>query len=822
MSAASTSPPPLALEYTTFRSITDKAAHRATSTWPELVDKLMHPDEHATKKDCPLLKLATFGDQRSPNGALRHADNMNEITGVECDYDGEKVSIEQARALLDTAKIACLLHTSASHTTERPRWRVLCPLSVPCMVADRRRYVGMLNTALGGILAPESFTDAQPFFYGKVSGVDYQALRVKGHPIDSDEHSGIEPTYPKECTAKAQQGPYLPAVAPADDLDRAIGLNRVNSQTLEDLKSALARDPATGKPWIDADDRVTWIAVAHDLKCLGEKGYALWSDWGAISPKFKDGRDDPRSVWDNCAGERADYRAVFTKAQANGWVNPKSAQAIAANTTAENRVDRTDMGNVNVLAGLSKGDIRYVPETKHWLCWRNEQWTPDHSGENVQSHLIQVAEHYAEQVLKLRTQAQDPLLDTSGRKHLERDAENLNKWARNCRNRNTLAAMRGMAECDGRFTLSAEKLNTDPWLIGVNNGVVDLRTGTLRPASRDEFVTRRSPVAFNPEATAPRWHQFIAEITSTPSTTTPKGFVPRPELARYLQKALGYCLSGSVQEHKMFICVGEGSNGKSVLLDTVLRLLGDYGQTMAPEALMSSVRDADAERATPFKFKLVGARAAFSAETKDGQKLDMALVKQHTGGGFLTARALHGAALTFEITHKLWLMTNHRPGIDHLDAATRGRLHIIPFDMRWNRPGEVGSDPNKPNADPTLADILKGEAEGVLAWLVAGAQDYAREGLAAPADVARMTREYFDEQDPLGQWLASCEECEVKQGETAATLHTHYRQWCEAEGRTAGTPTGFSLGLKARGIKNNRTKRGAVYGLRPLQDDDLA
>lgn len=820
MSAASTSP--LALEYTTFRSITDKAAHRATSTWPELVDKLMHPDEHATKKDCPLLKLATFGDNRSPNGALRHMTNIQQITGIEADYDAGLVSIEQAAAMLEKATIAALLYTSPSHTPERPRWRVLAPLSEAHPLCERKRFAGMLNTALGGILAPESFVDAQTFFYGKVTGADYKAVRVKGYQLDTDAHSSIDATYPKGSKPKTPQGIILPGVTPLDDLDQAIVLNQVGTQTLTDLQAALAINPATGKPWIDPDDRGVWVAVAHDLKCLGEPGYALWCAWSAHSVKFENGRDDPRSVWDNCEGGRADYRAVFTKAQANGWVNPKSAQAIAANTTAENRVDRSDMGNVNVLAGLSKGDIRYVPETKHWLCWRNEQWTPDHSGENVQSHLIQVAEHYAEQAVELRTQAQDPLLDTSGRKHLERAAENLNTWARNCRNRNTLAAMRGMAECDGRFTLSAKKLNTDPWLFGVDNGVVNLRTGTLRPASRDEFVTRRSPVAFNPEATAPRWHQFIAEITSTPSTTIPKGFVPRPELARYLQKALGYCLSGSVQEHKMFICVGEGSNGKSVLLDTVLRLLGDYGQTMAPEALMSSVRDADAERATPFKFKLVGARAAFSAETKDGQKLDMALVKQHTGGGFLTARALHGAALTFEITHKLWLMTNHRPGIDHMDAATRGRLHIIPFDMRWNRPGEVGSDPGKPDADPTLADTLKGEAEGVLAWLVAGALAYQREGLNPPAGVARMTREYFDEQDPLGQWLATCEVCEVKDGKMATILHGHYWQWCEAEGRAAGTQVNFSRRLKAAGVRNTKTNKGTVYGLRPLRDDDLA
>ena len=332
-------------------------------------------------------------------------------------------------------------------------------------------------------------------------------------------------------------------------------------------------------------------------------------------------------------------------------------------------------------------------------------------------------------------------------------------------------------------------------------------------------------MAFNPTATAPRWLRFIDEITATPSRTEPGGFEYRPELAHYLQKALGYTLTGSTREHKMFIAVGAGSNGKSVLLDTILWLLGDYGQPVAPEALMANGRDVDAERATPFKFKLAGARAAISCESKDGQCLDVAMVKQHTGGGMMTARNLHAPALTFTITHKLWLMTNHCPAIDHLDAALRGRLHIIPFDMRWNRPGEIDTDPTKPNGDPVLVDAIKAEAEGVLAWLLAGVLAYQREGLSPPAEVARMTREYFDEQDPFSQWLATCEVCDIKQGALAATLFNEFRQWCDSLGldaARAGTQVKFSLKLKAKGIKNGKTREGITYGLCSNQGDDLA
>ena len=816
MSAAATTSP--VLTYTTFTTVTDNGAHQVQSTWAGLVEKLTHPDEYASKKACPLLKLATFGNKRSLKGFLRHGDNMGVITGIEGDYDGETVSIEQASAMLKEARITAVFYTSPSHTTRRPRWRVLAPLAQAHPLAERKRFVGMLNTALGGILAPESFVDAQTFFYGKVTGSDYLAIRVMGHQIDTETHSGIEATYPTHKAPRA-------AAAPPDDFDRAIVLSQVTPQTLLDLQAALSIDPATGSTWIDPDDRGVWVAVAHDLKGLGEPGYELWLTWSAISAKFGDGRSDPRHVWDGCEGGRADYRAVFAKAQAGGWINPRSALALAASTTATNRVDRSDMGNVNKLAELTGGDIRYIPDGKHWISWSGQQWKSDHACVHVQSQSLRVAEYYATEAAKLRTQAQKSAMDSTVRKHLERAAEILSKWVINCRNSTALCNIRARAKEDSRFVLSADQLDANAWLFGVSNGVVDLRTGTLKPDSRDEFVTRRSPVAFNPNATAPRWHQFIREITAKPATPAPGGFEYRPELAHYLQKALGYSLTGSAREHKMFIAVGDGANGKSVLLDTVLRVLGDYGQPMAPEALMSNGKDVDAERATPFKFKLVGARAAISSESKDGQKLDMGMVKQHTGGGQLTARNAYSTAIAFEITHKLWLMTNNKPGIDHLDAATRDRLHIIPFDMRWNRPGIVDSDSNKPDGDKTLLDTLKTESEGVLAWLVAGALAYQREGLSPPAEVARMTRDYFDEQDPFSQWLATCEVCDIKQGALAATLFSEFRQWCGSLGldaALAGTQARFSLKLKAEGIKNVKTRQGITYGLCFNQGDDLA
>jgi putative DNA primase/helicase len=293
-----------------------------------------------------------------------------------------------------------------------------------------------------------------------------------------------------------------------------------------------------------------------------------------------------------------------------------------------------------------------------------------------------------------------------------------------------------------RFLVNANLVDADSWLLGVENGVVDLRTGILSQDNKERFILKRCPVKFNLNAKAIRWIDFIDEITSRPDGIENGKVKAKPsfDLASYLQKALGYSITGRVNEHVMFIAIGSGANGKNVLLDTVKAVGGDYMETIAPEVLMATKLENGAEQASPSVRKLAGARCAFSSESKDGQKLDIAVVKRHTGGGNMTARSLHENPVTFEMTHKLWLMTNHTPQIDHIDSATKGRLNMIPFRMKWNRPGETRPDPKLENADKNLMDTLKLEYEGILLWLIHGAIFYNKEGLNPPIEVTAYTR----------------------------------------------------------------------------------
>ena len=496
---------------------------------------------------------------------------------------------------------------------------------------------------------------------------------------------------------------------------------------------------------------------------------------------------------------------------------PRS-QATTLAGAALDVVDRTDAGNVAVLYQVTGGNLRFVLERKTFMAWDAGQWKMDYGGRIAHQQALRVAEEYQQHAQKIRSGAQQAHISEKERKHLEATAKSLENWSQQCRNKHRLDAMLGLAQRDMRFVIQASELDRDPFLLGVANGTVNLRTGLLQPNSRSDFVTKRCPVAFNPTATAPRWRVFISEITSTGGILI-LGALNRKErrhLARYLQTALGYCLTGSTEEQVMFILIGNGSNGKNVLLDTFKAVGGEYIETIAPEVLMAAKFDNGADQASPSTRTLAGARAAISSESKEGQKLDVSVVKRHTGGGFITARGLHESPMTFEITHKLLLMTNPEPSVDHMDDATRGRLHMIPFDMKWNRPGTTNPDPNLPDAQKDLMEVLRKEQEGILLWLVQGAVAYVKEGLAPPKEVIARTQSYLDSQDSFKQWAEGYEKCAPCDGATAGTLYDQYSQLCREEALPIQIASAAALGkkMKASGYENLKTRDGMKYGLR--------
>lgn len=503
----------------------------------------------------------------------------------------------------------------------------------------------------------------------------------------------------------------------------------------------------------------------------------------------------------------------------NGSISELIAAQSKVDLSLLEQVDRTDAGNVALLFNLTNGEIRFVFEFKTWIVWHNGRWHYDRPKSLLHTRLLLVSAHYQEKADRLLAQANSGNLAEAEIKKINIVANAIAKWAELCRNKKYLDSMQILAERDQRFLVNAKLIDADPWLLGVENGVVDLRTGILSQDNKERFILKRCPVNFNPDAKSPRWIIFIDEITSSPDGIENGKVKAKPsfDLASYLQKALGYSITGRVNEHVLFIAIGEGSNGKNVLLDTVKAVGGDYMETITPEVLMTTKFENGAEQASPSVRKLAGARCAISSESKDGQKLDIAVVKRHTGGGSMTARSLHENPVTFEMTHKLWLMTNHTPQIDHIDSATKGRLNMIPFRMKWNRPGETRPDPTLENADKDLMDKLKQEYEGILLWLIQGAVCYHKEGLAPPSEVTAFTQDYIQSQDSFTRWLDGCETCSIEDGFTAGDLFIHYGSFCRREEERRQIDTSSMLGKRLRelGYKNDKTRDGSRYNLRP-------
>jgi putative DNA primase/helicase len=213
-------------------------------------------------------------------------------------------------------------------------------------------------------------------------------------------------------------------------------------------------------------------------------------------------------------------------------------------------------------------------------------------------------------------------------------------------------------------------------------------------------------------------------------------------------------------------------------------------------------------------------RLVVSSETKDGQHLDIGVIKSHTGDGKMNARRMRQDGGEFEITHKPWLLTNELPGIDRVDPAIKGRLHYIPFDRRWNRPGETDRNPALPDGDKELkAHLLGVEREGILAALVRGAVDYYAHGLNPPAEVIDQTKQSFAQQDHLGRWLLTMQQCAAKQGMSASELFTLFGMWVAKDGCefVPATQAAFGRALSTRGIEKAKGMSNNLWGLRALQ-----
>jgi putative DNA primase/helicase len=327
----------------------------------------------------------------------------------------------------------------------------------------------------------------------------------------------------------------------------------------------------------------------------------------------------------------------------------------------------------------------------------------------------------------------------------------------------------------------------------VGNGVVNLKTDELRPWRREDFATKRTPVCYSPGATAPRWLKFLDEI-----------FCGDADLVAFIRRAIGYTLTGETTEHAVFILHGDGENGKSVFTATLRHVLADYAVNVE-FATFAATRD-DGGRARPDVVRLAGARLVTANEGSRELRLDEGLVKSLTGGDKKTARNLYKGDIEFDPRFRAWLATNHLPKIAGRDRGIWRRIRRVPFNASF--PAS--------QREEGLAQRLRSEAEGILAWAVAGAQLWYEDGLGSCAAVDAATQEYKAGQDVLAAFLA--DRCVVAADAEAGggELYKSFAEWAKdngevnERGRVPSNRT-FVQMLEGSGFKVTRARDGARW-----------
>lgn len=437
----------------------------------------------------------------------------------------------------------------------------------------------------------------------------------------------------------------------------------------------------------------------------------------------------------------------------------------------------TDYGNAQRLIALHGDKIRYSHDRKKWLVWEDGRWEPDGTGH---ARLLM-----RETMSEFLTQA----VSTGNKDYIKFAVSSL--FAKGVEN--------GLKIAQPEIFIEADKLDTHPYLINFLNGTLDLKTGVLREHNREDYLTKLIHYNYNPDAKCPLWEQFIREILD-------------PELIDYVQRCFGYSLAGVTSEKAVFVLWGKRDAGKSTLLTTFRELIREYATVINIDTVMSKAHETSNTLAD--LADLNGVRFAQTSEAEKDQRLSVSKLKAITQGmGMIRAARKYENPISFPETHKLWIDTNDKPQIrDVDDQATFSRLHPIPFTKTI--------DPAK--IDRELKEKLQStEAEGILAWAVAGALQWRKFGLTKPKIVSEATENWKSENDNVSQFI--CEMCEQGYSFTSPStpLYNAYKQWCDRVGEHFINHKEFSTRMKNKGFEIGHGKYGNVFqGLRMRRSDE--
>jgi putative DNA primase/helicase len=455
----------------------------------------------------------------------------------------------------------------------------------------------------------------------------------------------------------------------------------------------------------------------------------------------------------------------------------------------------TELGVAERVCREHEGELFFVPERGEWFKWDGRRWIEDATkqiwefaiktirniGKEAETKLATCNAQMLE-ILEMRASAKrtealevfDPKVVDAAQMAMKALA-----FSRSMETKAKISAVVELTEALPTLIKRYAELDSDPWLFNVSNGTLDLRTGELRQHRREDYITKIAEVVYDRGARAPRFDAFLHEV------------IPDAELRAYVQRAHGYTLTGLTTEQCMFICIGTGANGKSVLSKVRRAYMGEYMKTTPSSTFLEKRGGSEGPRNDVAA--LVGARLVGVSETPRGRALDETLIKAATSGDVLSARFLHKEFFDYIPQFKLWMDTNHRPSVAGADDGIWRRLRLVPF--------SVTIDEDKQNKDLDQ-QLIREELSGVLRWAVDGCLAWQRHKLGKPVLMQDELEEYRETSDPLSEWIETA--CELTGQVTAKELWQSYTSFCVRNGTTPMTREDVSDYLRQRRLRQTK------------------
>jgi putative DNA primase/helicase len=509
------------------------------------------------------------------------------------------------------------------------------------------------------------------------------------------------------------------------------------------------------------------LALAgHIVRACQSSGVDADSLGGAVDAVFSSSPLGQTGKW----VDRDDYRArTINKAISSSY--PLSAGSAHGGLVLESH---GDIRNAKAFAQIARGHFLYVATRDRWLQWHQQMWNVCEKDEHVA-----MAKDVCGRILNAAGSVFGQ--DQERGKRLVQEAMAAHNLSR-------ITAMLKLTVSEPEMATTDRELDCDPYLLGVRNGVIDLRTGRHYFNQPEMRITRYCNAGFAEDATCPQWLQFLDQI-----------FINDTETIECVQRLLGCTLLGLATEEILIICYGHGSNGKSVFSNVVHKIMGGYAIT-APPSLLTARRQDDTGPRNDLA-ALAGARYVSINEMQAGDRLDEQVVKMLAGREPISARFLHQEFFEFTPSFTPWLRTNHKPIITGLDDGIWRRLVLLPFNRKF-------TDDEK---DPALEQKLLDEQDAILMWMVEGAKLYLQDGIKLSPRMRSELAMYRSESDLLGEFLSDQTRPDPTGKANQGTLYKSYREWCEECGVRPLSKKTFTQRLAERGFPEGKSGKNRFY-----------